>query len=156
VFRSVFVPALAASGATALLGACDKNGGAAVLTSGSLHLSPLDAADRECIGVWHNWSGGQSCIPAGRFAVASEDELAALIRRAQCAIRPVGSGHSFSALVPTDDHINAARVSLGALGVITRVRTQNRKAFRLRSKRWIQNTEELLDDMPRLIRENGG
>jgi FAD/FMN-containing dehydrogenase len=52
------------------------------------------------------------------------------------------------------DIFNAARVSLGALGVITRVRLQNRKAFRLRSKNWIQNTEELLDDMPRLMREN--
>jgi FAD-linked oxidoreductase len=212
----------------------------------------LEAAGRGRIVVWHNWSGGQSCIPAERCAVASEDELAALIRNAQGAIRPVGSGHSFSALVPTDgrmvslaklrglishdeqsvqaefwagtpmselgdalkqigqalpnmadidyqtlggaiststhgtgarygsysstvvgarlvtangdiidcdahnhpDIFNAARVSLGALGVITRVRMQNRKAFRLRSKSWVQNTEELLEDMPRLIREN--
>ena len=30
MFRSAFVPALAASGATALLGACDKNGGARI------------------------------------------------------------------------------------------------------------------------------
>jgi FAD-linked oxidoreductase len=212
----------------------------------------LSAEGRGRVVVWHNWSGCQSCIPAGRFAVASEDELAALVRSAQGAIRPVGSGHSFSALVPTDgslvslakmsglishdeaslqaefwagtpmsrmgdalkqigqalpnmadidyqtlggaiststhgtgarygsysstvvglrlviangeildcdahnhpDIFNAARVSLGALGVITRVRLQNRKAFRLGSKNWIQNTEELLDDMPRLMREN--
>ena len=215
-------------------------------------LPGLGAAGRERTVVWHNWSGAQSCIPAGRFAVASEDELAALVRSVQGAIRPVGSGHSFSALVPTDgslvslakmsglishdeaslqaefwagtpmsrmgdalkqigqalpnmadidyqtlggavststhgtgakygsysstvvglrlviangeildcdahnhpDIFNAARVSLGALGVITRFRLQNRKAFRLHSRNWIQNTEELLDDMPRLIREN--
>jgi cytochrome c5 len=41
LFRSAFVPALAALGATALLGACDKNGGAGVPTSGSPHLSRL-------------------------------------------------------------------------------------------------------------------
>jgi FAD/FMN-containing dehydrogenase len=223
----------------------------AAAASGGLP-GPIDAAPRGLFAVWHNWSGGQSCTPTGRFTVASEDELAALVRSAQGAIRPVGSGHSFSALVPTDgslvslanmsglishdeaslqaefwagtpmsrmgdalmkigqalpnmadidyqslggaiststhgsgarygsysstvvglrlviangevldcdahkhpDIFNAARVSLGGLGVITRVRLQNRKAFRLRSKNWIQNTEELLEDMPRLMREN--
>jgi FAD-linked oxidoreductase len=213
----------------------------------------LRAADRERIVVWRNWSGGQSCIPADRPAPANEEELAALIRSsAGRVIRPVGSGHSFSPLVPTEgtivslakmsglishdnaslqaefwagtpvsqmggplkeigqalpnmadidyqtlagaiatsthgtgakygsyssqvvglrlvtaageildcdahDHpevFNAARVSLGALGIVSRVRLQNRNAFRLRSKNWVQDTEELLEDMPRLIREN--
>lgn len=48
----------------------------------------------------------------------------------------------------------AARVGLGALGVITRVRLQNRKAFRLREKMWVAKTNDLLDDVPRLTREN--
>ncbi|MDR3415508.1 MAG: D-arabinono-1,4-lactone oxidase [Nevskia sp.] len=47
-----------------------------------------------------------------------------------------------------------ARASLGALGIVTRVRLQNRKAFRLRRKEWVQNTEELLDNLPQLIRDN--
>ncbi len=54
---------------------------------------------------WHNWSGGQVCHPAGRFSPASEDELMDYLRRTSGEIRPVGSGHSFSALVPTDGHL---------------------------------------------------
>ncbi|MEE4283991.1 MAG: FAD-linked oxidoreductase, partial [Pseudomonadales bacterium] len=54
---------------------------------------------------WRNWSGGQVCHPAGRFSPASEDELMDYLRRTSGEIRPVGSGHSFSALVPTDGHL---------------------------------------------------
>lgn len=70
------------------------------------------AARRERIFVWRNWSGAQSCIPAQRLGPASEDELVALLRgTTDMVIRPVGSAHSFSALVPTDGKI----VSLGKL-----------------------------------------
>ncbi|WP_028079466.1 D-arabinono-1,4-lactone oxidase [Solimonas soli] len=48
----------------------------------------------------------------------------------------------------------AARVGLGALGLITRVRLQNRKAFRLREKMWVAKTDDLLDDVATLTREN--
>ncbi len=34
------------------------------------------------------------------------------------------------------------------------MRLQNRKAFRLHGRFWVQDTEELLEDMPRLVREN--
>jgi len=54
---------------------------------------------------WHNWSGGQSAQPTGRFAPQTEDELIEFLGRASGPLRPVGSGHSFSALVPTDGHI---------------------------------------------------
>jgi FAD-linked oxidoreductase len=54
---------------------------------------------------WRNWSGGQVCHPAGRFSPASEDELMDYLRSTSGEIRPVGSGHSFSALVPTDGHL---------------------------------------------------
>jgi len=40
--------------------------------------------------------------PGGRFAVVSENELAAFVRSAPGVMRPVGSGHSFSALLPTE------------------------------------------------------
>jgi FAD-linked oxidoreductase len=201
---------------------------------------------------WRNWSGGQSCIPLARLAPKSEDELAQIIRNAPSAVRPVGSSHSFSGLVPTDGtlvslaHLHgmlghdagklqsewaagtpmtqmgaplkaaglalpnmadidyqtlagaistathgtgvnfgsysgqvvglrlvtakgevidcdaehrpeifrAAQVSLGALGIISRVRLQNRAAFRLREKMWIAKTEELLEQVPQLIRDN--
>ena len=54
---------------------------------------------------WSNWSGGQTCQPAGRYDISSEDQLTSLLRNTLGPIRPVGSGHSFSALVPTDGHL---------------------------------------------------
>ncbi|KNX78342.1 FAD-linked oxidoreductase [Pseudomonas sp. 250J] len=201
---------------------------------------------------WRNWSGAQSCLPEARLAPQSLDELAQAIRQAPGRVRPVGSGHSFSALVPSDgtllslgyfngllDHdpttlqaefaagtpmsamgaalkavgqalpnmadidyqtlagaiatsthgtgvgfgsysskvtglqlvtasgevldcdshrhpevFAAARVSLGALGVATRIRLQNREAFRLRERQWIARTDELLEDVEKNTREN--
>jgi len=213
-------------------------------------LAPAAAAGR--VIPWRNWSGGQVCLPEARLAPADEAQLVNLLQATTGPIRPVGSAHSFSALVPTSgtivslnnitgmigsdpdklqsefyagtrmsemgeplkeaglalpnmsdidyqtlagaiststhgtgikfgsystqviglrlvtakgdvidcdaDHhpeiFNAARVSLGALGIITRVKLQNRKAFRLHSRQWIQSTEELNDDMDRLVRDN--
>ncbi|NNA96308.1 D-arabinono-1,4-lactone oxidase [Pseudomonas gessardii] len=201
---------------------------------------------------WRNWSGAQQCLPLERLAPRDLDELVQVIRQAPGKIRPVGAGHSFSALVPTDgtllslsffngllDHdpgslqatfaagtpmsrmgpalkaigqalpnmadidyqtlagaiststhgtgvgftsysagvtglqlvtaqgevldcdaererevFNAARVSLGALGVSTRVRLQNRTPYRLRERQWIARTEELLEDVANTTREN--
>lgn len=201
---------------------------------------------------WRNWSGAQSCLPLERLAPKTLDELVEAIRRAPGNIRPVGSGHSFSALVPTHDTLlslshfsgmlehdpqtlqaefaggtlmsqmgeplqavgqalinmadvdyqtlagaiatsthgtgigfgsyssqvsgmqlvsadgevhdcnrehnrelfNAGRVSLGALGVVTRVRMQNRGRYRLRERQWIAKTEELLEDVENLKRDN--
>lgn len=52
--------------------------------------------------LWSNWAGTESAYPAARAAPADEAELAALLPRAAAPIRPVGAGHSFTALVPTD------------------------------------------------------
>jgi len=193
---------------------------------------------------WRNWSGGQLAHPAGRFEPATEDELAAFLKSTSGHIRPVGSGHSFTALVPTDGHLividelaglldydaaalqatfaagsrlgdmgvpledigqgminlpdidrqtlagatatathgtgigfqslsgyitgmrlitpagevldldaatnadlfNAARVSLGALGVVTRITMQNRASYRLKQSSWIERTEAVLEN----------
>lgn len=201
---------------------------------------------------WRNWSGGQSCLPLARLAPKDLDELVQVIRQAPGKIRPVGSAHSFSALVPTDDTIlslsyfnglldhdsntlqaefgagtpmsrmgpalkevgqalknmadidyqtlagaiststhgtgarftsysgfisglqlvtaqgevldcdathnseiyTAARVSLGALGITTKVRMQNRTPYRLRERQWVAKTEELLEDVEKNVREN--
>ncbi len=54
---------------------------------------------------WHNWSGGQSSQPAGRFAPETEDQLIEFLGHDSGPLRPVGSGHSFSGLVPTEGHI---------------------------------------------------
>ena len=55
--------------------------------------------------AWHNWSGGQSAQPAGRFAPETEQQLIDFLGRDSGPLRPVGSGHSFSGLVPTDGYL---------------------------------------------------
>jgi FAD-linked oxidoreductase len=57
-----------------------------------------DAAGRL---LWRNWSGIASSYPAARAAPESEAALAELVRKTPAPIRPVGAGHSFTALVPT-------------------------------------------------------
>ncbi|MFT7687929.1 MAG: FAD-linked oxidoreductase [Candidatus Azotimanducaceae bacterium] len=52
---------------------------------------------------WTNWAGNQSCVPAFRLSPETEDELVSNLKQAKGVVRAVGSGHSFSAVVPTDD-----------------------------------------------------
>jgi len=196
---------------------------------------------------WSNWSGGQSCLPAGRIDVASEEELVSFLKTTSGAIRPVGSGHSFSPLIPTDGHLviidringvidydnntmqatlgagsrlgdlgaqleavgqgmynlpdidrqtvagatatgthgtgaslknlsayitslrlitpngevldidasdgdlfDAARVNVGALGVVTQITMQNRETYRLIKKEWAAPTEDILQNFDQL------
>ncbi len=192
--------------------------------------------------TWRNWSGAIRADPAARITPGSEDELVYYLRASAGSIRPVGAGHSFTPLVPTDgdlivldrlrgilshdadtmqatiaagtrlsdcgpgldvvgqamynlpdidrqtlagaistathgtgtglkslsgyvsglrlvlpsgevmdldsDHesdlFHAARVSLGALGIITRVRFRNRSPFRLKTRTWVEETESVL------------
>jgi len=190
---------------------------------------------------WRNWSGALVSHPIARFSPATEAELADFFASSSGPVRPVGSGHSFSPLVPTDGHLvvldqmtgllkhdadaltatfaagtrlgdmgstlnnigqamlnlpdidrqtlagatstgthgtginfkslsgyvtqlrlitplgehlditpadkdlfNAARVSVGALGVITQMTLQNRTPYRLKQTSWIMNTNEAL------------
>lgn len=193
---------------------------------------------------WRNWSGGLVADPQARFSPSNEAQLADFLNSTTGSIRPVGSGHSFSPLVPTDGHLvvldqltglleqnskrqqatfgagttlantgpllaaqnqaflnlpdidrqtlagaiatathgtgldfkslsgyitelrlltpagevldlnernnpdlfNAARVSLGALGVVTRVSMQNRDSYRLKVKNWVEPTRDVLDN----------
>ncbi len=52
--------------------------------------------------LWSNWSGSATSYPAKRAAPKSVDELLSILTRGPAPVRPVGSGHSFTALVPTD------------------------------------------------------
>ena len=196
---------------------------------------------------WSNWSGGQTCQPAGRYDISSEQQLTSLLRNTLGPIRPVGSGHSFSALVPTDGHLvvidqlsgildsdaqakqvtlgagsrlgdlgaqleaigqgminlpdidrqtvagaiatgthgtgvtlqalssfitslrlitpngnvmdidssdedllHAARVNLGALGIVTQVTMQNRESYKLKKREWAAPTEDILANFDEL------
>ncbi|KEA64103.1 oxidoreductase, FAD-binding [Marinobacterium lacunae] len=49
------------------------------------------------------------------------------------------------------DIFQAARTSLGALGIVTRVRLQNVESFRLTEVNQIEYTEDVLDDLPRRL-----
>jgi len=61
---------------------------------------------------WRNWSGSQECLPAARLAPASVAEIQELVRSATGTVRPVGAGHSFAPLVPTDGTLlSLARLS---------------------------------------------
>lgn len=193
---------------------------------------------------WRNWSGTLRANPKSRLTPASEDELVSMIKSSTGTIRPVGAGHSFTPLVPTDgnllvldrlsglishdastlratlwagtrisdsgpqldainqamynlpdidrqtlagaiatsthgtgknlksmsgyltglrlvtpvgevidldeatdpDLFNAASVSFGSLGVMTRVTFQNRKPFRLRTRTWVEETGRVLEN----------
>lgn len=52
---------------------------------------------------WKNWSGNQQCFPKKKHAPSSLSELQDIIQSSKGSIRTVGSGHSFSELIPTDD-----------------------------------------------------
>ena len=71
------------------------------LASGLGGLPALAAAPKRQL-PWRNWSGSQQCLPQARLAPASVSELQELVVSTAGVIRPVGSGHSFSALVPTE------------------------------------------------------
>jgi FAD-linked oxidoreductase len=60
---------------------------------------------------WRNWSGSQDCLPSERLAPKTIAELQQRVADARGTVRAVGAGHSFTALVPTDDTI----LSLGRI-----------------------------------------
>ena len=60
---------------------------------------------------WRNWAGTAWCAPAGRLAPSSEEEVVAAMGAEAGPLRPVGAGHSFSPLVPTEGQL----LSLDAL-----------------------------------------
>lgn len=54
---------------------------------------------------WTNWSGLQTSTPKQIAVPKTTEELADIVKRAKGTVRPVGSGHSFTALVPSEDTI---------------------------------------------------
>ncbi|WP_226646383.1 D-arabinono-1,4-lactone oxidase [Microbulbifer variabilis] len=201
---------------------------------------------------WRNWSGSQECVPSERLAPKTIAELQQRVAEARGTIRAVGAGHSFTALVPTNDTIislgrisgvvdhnqetaqatiyagtriadlgqpledigqalinqpdideqtlggclatathgtgaglgcmssyvmglelitadgntlwcdaeqnpevfTAAKVSLGSLGLVTKVRMQNQPSYKLRRESWVAPMEELIEQAETLARAN--
>jgi FAD-linked oxidoreductase len=62
--------------------------------------SPLSPPEGE--RVWVNWSGLQKATPKAIAAPATAEQVAAQIQDTPAPIRPVGSGHSFTALCPSE------------------------------------------------------
>ncbi len=93
---------------------------AAVCTTGGMVPAALGARPIP----WRNWSGSQACYPAQRVAPASVEELREVISGTAGTVRPVGSGHSFTPLVPTDDTI----ISLSRLSGIVDVDPESLQA----------------------------
>ncbi len=64
---------------------------------------PPDAPPGE--DSWSNWSGIERATPKSLELPESEEALAELVGRSDLRIRPRGSGHSFSGLVPSEGMI---------------------------------------------------
>ncbi|WP_417476339.1 D-arabinono-1,4-lactone oxidase [Maricaulis sp.] len=92
--------------------------------------------------VWSNWSGLQSAAPQQIASPASEDELAALIGNTHGSIRPVGTGHSFTALAPTD----GVMVDIGRLSGLVSHDSQARTVTMGAGTR-LEHASRLLDDI---------
>lgn len=82
-----------------------------------------DAKGRRVL-PWSNWSGNQACQPALRWVPKSEAQLQQLLKSSSNKVRCVGAGHSFSALVPTDE----ALLSLARIRGLQSADKQNQQA----------------------------
>jgi len=95
--RRTFLQSTLAAGVSGALGTL-----AACGPSGEVPQSPVTYTPGQAM-PWINWAGNHSCMPKWRTSPASEDELVAALKSAKGVVRAVGAGHSFSAVVPTDD-----------------------------------------------------
>lgn len=73
---------------------------------------------------WKNWSGNQRSSPNCFATPGTEEELADVVARARPVVRVVGAGHSFSAIVPTNDTL----ISLDRLAGVISVDPFHRQA----------------------------
>jgi len=107
--------ALVAGGSTAAVVAA---GGTGYLVATHDKPEPLSPPSVNADGklLWRNWSGIQTAYPSARLAPRDEGELASMLKTATAPVRPVGAGHSFTALAPTSGSL----LSLDSLsGVIS-------------------------------------
>ena len=96
------------------LGAAAVGGGYAVATHDKPEPPAPPSTDAKGHLLWRNWSGVQHAYPSARLAPKTESELAVALKTAVAPIRPVGAGHSFTALASTDGTL----VSLDAMSGI--------------------------------------
>jgi len=102
--RRQFLSATAAGAAAALLPGCGSHGSEPQMPVAYELGKPLP---------WVNWAGNQHCFPKYRTSPSTEAEVVDTLRQAQGQVRAVGAGHSFAALVPTDDTLIATDLLSG-------------------------------------------
>ena len=101
--------------------------------------SDVGSASQHASSGWQNWSGSLPPSKAALVEPRNTAELQQLIRTAEGPVRPVGSGHSWPALVPNDHRI-VALTHFNHIGDIDRA-----------SKRaWIGAGAKLHDASPQL------
>lgn len=90
---------------------------AAAALAGGLSLAPIRAlAETARAFTWRNWGDNLYAEPENITAPESEDAIARLLESTRGEVRPIGSGHSWSGLVPTD----GTMITLdGLMGVIS-------------------------------------
>lgn len=92
--RSVGIGAASLASATTLTG-CDN--GVRAETSQAPTFNPNKPAP------WVNWAANQYCYPNKILSPENEDQLIEALKNSKGTVRAVGAGHSFSAVVPTND-----------------------------------------------------
>lgn len=65
---------------------------------------------------WINFGGNQICYPKNRIVAKNEEQIVEVMKNTPGVIRAVGSSHSWSALVPTDDTLVATDLLSGLVG----------------------------------------
>src|SRR5690349_9674123 len=98
ITRREFLAASLGTLAAGSLSGCDDHGASSMPKVPE----PSVGADGKRLIPWQNWSGYRYSIPQQRAAPATIDELTELLKNGTTPIRPVGAGHSFTELVPTD------------------------------------------------------
>lgn len=101
--RRSLLKAAAAVGATSTLSlaGCSDNEAEFALPE----LKGAIGKDGQRVQPWQNWSGNQACEHNELLVPKNSDELIAMVKATKQHIRLVGSGHSFSGLVPTRESL---------------------------------------------------
>ncbi|MDP9140084.1 MAG: FAD-binding protein [Pseudomonadota bacterium] len=109
--RREFLAASLATVAAGSLSGCDDHGASNMPIVPEGGVGPSG----ERLIPWQNWSGYRYSVPQQRTAPANLDQLTELLKNAAAPIRPVGAGHSFTELVPTDGTLLSLREFSGLL-----------------------------------------
>ena len=64
---------------------------------------------------WVNWAGNEFCYPKSIKSPSTEDEISEVLKQAKGQVRAVGSGHSFSPVVPTNDTLLSTDLLTGLI-----------------------------------------